>query len=162
MDCYQILGVPSDASVGALKKAYRRQALRHHPDRVGGSHRGFARVHQAYEAALKKAQAKKAPPEEAEESDDVYVGMTLQILSLKLDGLPVPSSFLEDAQLLQEETGLLMKVSFSKPWLRGAGNVDAVLGMEIDGRLESVVYSKEVLSRAYRGYGMVALWFSPA
>src|SRR3990167_896652 len=33
-DYYEILGVPKDATVAQVKKAYRSMALKHHPDRV--------------------------------------------------------------------------------------------------------------------------------
>ena len=32
-DYYEVLGVPRDASEADLKKAYRRVAMKHHPDR---------------------------------------------------------------------------------------------------------------------------------
>ena len=32
-DYYEVLGVPRDAAEADLKKAYRRVAMKHHPDR---------------------------------------------------------------------------------------------------------------------------------
>jgi len=42
-DYYAVLGVPRDADAGAIKKAFRRQALRHHPDK-GGNEETFKKV----------------------------------------------------------------------------------------------------------------------
>lgn len=36
-DFYRILGIPPDSSTAAVKRAYRRLALRYHPDRANGS-----------------------------------------------------------------------------------------------------------------------------
>lgn len=36
-DFYRILGIPADSSTAAVKRAYRRLALRYHPDRTNGS-----------------------------------------------------------------------------------------------------------------------------
>lgn len=50
-DYYQILGVEPDAEASALKKAYRKQALRYHPDRNPGDEgadRAFKLVAEAY------------------------------------------------------------------------------------------------------------------
>eukprot|EP00978_Attheya_sp_CCMP212_P005199 scaffold11552_cov50-Attheya_sp.AAC.10 len=38
-DLYKILGVPKDASSGDVQKAYRRMALKHHPDKVPSEQR---------------------------------------------------------------------------------------------------------------------------
>lgn len=36
-DLYEVLGVEKDADPAAIRKAYHRKALKHHPDRNGGS-----------------------------------------------------------------------------------------------------------------------------
>ena len=51
-DYYQLLGVPRDASSEDIKKAYRKLALQHHPDRNEGSKESeerFREVTEAYE-----------------------------------------------------------------------------------------------------------------
>ena len=47
MDPYQILGVPKDASKSAIKKAYRKLAMEHHPDQ-GGTEDRFKQINEAY------------------------------------------------------------------------------------------------------------------
>lgn len=49
MDYYKILGVPRGASEEQIKKAYRKLAMKHHPDR-GGNEAEFKRIKEAYEA----------------------------------------------------------------------------------------------------------------
>ena len=46
---YQTLGVESSVSTSDLRKAYRKQALRYHPDKAGaGSVEQFIRISEAY------------------------------------------------------------------------------------------------------------------
>lgn len=47
-DYYEILGVNKDASADEIKKAFRRAAIEHHPDR-GGDETKFKEVNEAYE-----------------------------------------------------------------------------------------------------------------
>ena len=46
-DYYQILGVPKNASEDDIKRAFRRQAMQHHPDR-GGDQNRFQEINEAY------------------------------------------------------------------------------------------------------------------
>lgn len=48
-DFYKILGVPENASQDEIKKAYRRLAHEHHPDRKGGSEAKFKEINAAYQ-----------------------------------------------------------------------------------------------------------------
>ena len=47
-DYYEILGVGKEASADEIKKAFRKQAIEHHPDR-GGDESKFKEVNEAYE-----------------------------------------------------------------------------------------------------------------
>lgn len=48
-DYYEVLGVGKDASADEIKKAYRRLAVQHHPDKTGGDDAKFKEVSEAYE-----------------------------------------------------------------------------------------------------------------
>src|SRR3954470_8585476 len=47
-DYYEVLGVKKDASADEIKKAFRRAAVEHHPDR-GGDETKFKEINEAYE-----------------------------------------------------------------------------------------------------------------
>ena len=47
-DYYKILGISKDASVDEIKKAFRRQAVKHHPDQ-GGDEAKFKEINEAHE-----------------------------------------------------------------------------------------------------------------
>lgn len=47
-DYYEVLGVGKDASADEIKKAFRRAAIEHHPDR-GGDETKFKEINEAYE-----------------------------------------------------------------------------------------------------------------
>lgn len=49
MDHYETLGVDRSASVDEVKKAYRKLAMRHHPDKPGGDSEKFKSINQAHE-----------------------------------------------------------------------------------------------------------------
>jgi molecular chaperone DnaJ len=49
-DYYEILGIQRNANADVIKKAYRKLALKHHPDRNGGSQEAEERFREATEA----------------------------------------------------------------------------------------------------------------
>src|ERR1700744_2318785 len=56
-DYYDVLGVSKDASADEIKKAFRRAAVEHHPDR-GGDETKFKELNEAYEV-LKDGEKRK-------------------------------------------------------------------------------------------------------
>ncbi len=48
-DYYEVLGVAKDASADEIKKAFRRAAVQHHPDKEGGDEAKFKEINEAYE-----------------------------------------------------------------------------------------------------------------
>lgn len=48
-DYYEILGVGKDASADEIKKAFRRLAIQHHPDKENGDETKFKEANEAYE-----------------------------------------------------------------------------------------------------------------
>ncbi|MBL8002591.1 MAG: J domain-containing protein [Flavobacteriales bacterium] len=61
---WDLLGIPHDASPDVVKQAYRRLALRHHPDRdtSPGAAERFRRLHEAYRQALARPQPPRCAP----------------------------------------------------------------------------------------------------
>lgn len=54
-DYYEVLGVSKSASADEIKKAFRREAVLHHPDKEGGNEDKFKELNEAYDV-LKDAQ----------------------------------------------------------------------------------------------------------
>lgn len=48
-DYYELLGIKKDASADEIKKAFRKAAVQHHPDKEGGDEAKFKEVNEAYE-----------------------------------------------------------------------------------------------------------------
>jgi molecular chaperone DnaJ len=48
-DYYEVLGVSKTASADEIKKAFRKGAVKHHPDKEGGDEAKFKEVNEAYE-----------------------------------------------------------------------------------------------------------------
>ncbi|MCU0667117.1 MAG: DnaJ domain-containing protein, partial [Patescibacteria group bacterium] len=57
-DYYEVLGVSKDASADEIKKAFRRAAVQHHPDKEGGDETKFKEINEAYEV-LKDTEKRK-------------------------------------------------------------------------------------------------------
>lgn len=57
-DYYEVLGVGKSASADEIKKAFRREAVQHHPDKEGGNEEKFKEINEAYEV-LKDADKRK-------------------------------------------------------------------------------------------------------
>ena len=54
-DYYKILGIDRNASEVEIKKAYRRLAHQHHPDKSGGDEKKFKEINEAYQVLSDKA-----------------------------------------------------------------------------------------------------------
>lgn len=48
-DYYKILGVEKNATTDEIKKAFKRLAMQHHPDRPGGDEKKFKEINEAYQ-----------------------------------------------------------------------------------------------------------------
>ena len=57
-DYYDVLGVSKTASADEIKKAFRRLAVQHHPDKEGGDETKFKEINEAYEV-LKDSEKRK-------------------------------------------------------------------------------------------------------
>lgn len=53
-DYYKVLGVSKDASEEEIKKAYRKLAHKHHPDKAGGDEAKFKEINEAYQVLSDK------------------------------------------------------------------------------------------------------------
>lgn len=53
-DYYEILGVPKNASDDEIKRAYRKLAQQHHPDKPGGDEKKFKEINAAYQVLSDK------------------------------------------------------------------------------------------------------------
>ncbi|MDP1629653.1 MAG: DnaJ domain-containing protein, partial [bacterium] len=53
-DYYKILGVQKNASEEEVKKAYRKLAHQHHPDKSGGDEKKFKEINEAYQVLSNK------------------------------------------------------------------------------------------------------------
>lgn len=58
---HERLGVSEDANLKEIKRAFRKMAMKHHPDREGGSEANFLLVIEAYEILTGKRDGKEAP-----------------------------------------------------------------------------------------------------
>jgi len=54
MDYYKILNITKSASEEEVKKAYRKLAHKHHPDRAGGDEKKFKEINEAYQTLSNK------------------------------------------------------------------------------------------------------------
>ena len=53
-DYYEVLGVSKTASEDAIKKAFRKLAVKYHPDKQGGDEAKFKEINEAYEVLKDK------------------------------------------------------------------------------------------------------------
>ena len=68
-DYYEVLGVDKNASEAEIKKAYRKLAIKYHPDRNPGDKEAEEKFKEAAEAGY---EYEIVPPEKFDEHKDVY------------------------------------------------------------------------------------------
>ena len=68
-DYYEVLGVDRGVSEGDLKKAYRKLALKHHPDKGGDAER-FKAVTEAFEVLSSHSEQREREAKEEREAAD--------------------------------------------------------------------------------------------
>jgi len=85
-DYYLLLGVPRDATVAAIKKAYRRLARKYHPDtNVGAPPEEFHELQAAYET-LSDAERRRRYDESLVERDDRFAPLAWSFLRSPASG----------------------------------------------------------------------------
>ena len=72
-DYYEVLGVSKDASADEIKKAFRKAAVQHHPDKEGGDETKFKEINEAYEV-LKDQQKRQRYDQFGHEALDLVEG----------------------------------------------------------------------------------------
>lgn len=97
MDLYEEMGLTRDATAEEIKRAYRREAIKRHPDRPGGDKESFQRLQKAHEILSnpeKRAEydATGQIPGAAEEPGGGMGGMPdlSQLFSMFGGGMPFP------------------------------------------------------------------------
>ena len=58
-DYYKILGVEKHATADEIKKAFKKAAMQHHPDRPGGNEAKFKEINEAYQVLGNKEKRQK-------------------------------------------------------------------------------------------------------
>jgi len=89
-DCYRILGVPKDAQLDDISKAYRQRAKDYHPDRVHNlgekirivAAREFERINHAYKS-LTQHKVQPAQPTDSTDNDPVPLEKNPEALTLQ-------------------------------------------------------------------------------
>lgn len=67
-DYYAVLGLAKGASEDEIKQAYRKLAMKHHPDREGGNEAKFKEIKEAYEVLSDSAKRKSYDSRSSEKS----------------------------------------------------------------------------------------------
>jgi DnaJ-class molecular chaperone len=72
MTLYDILGVPTNASMDQIKKQYRKLSLEFHPDRPGGNASKFKEINEAYEQLYDDKKRQQYDQSQAPQPPDLF------------------------------------------------------------------------------------------
>ena len=172
VDLYNLLGIPRDASVSAIKRVYRAKARKAHPD-GGGSTEAFSALKEAHDLLTDPARRKRydetgevgdqsVDPHQTKIMEMLAIGLDAALLKLSQNSASIANANLVlltmDALLTKREAWLEQKRQFelaltATHHLEGRFKVtvgENLMAQVIDNRLNACIAQIELLTSRLR------------